>query len=69
MTESHTETRDGIEITVFMVSAERWAWRAYKGSLHATGITEAMNWLEAMNNAFDEAKRRFWTPEYILEAT
>jgi len=52
----HTATRDGITLTVWMISLELWAYRATRGIYYAKGNVSAIHWMDAWEKAFDIAK-------------
>ncbi len=58
MSETHTEQRGDFAITVWMLSPREWAYTAHSLSRLENGIVTADNRHEAVDEAYEEIKRK-----------
>jgi len=49
-------TKEGIDVQVYMIAFEIWAYQAERGTMYTRGKVNADNRIDAWNKAFDEAK-------------
>ncbi len=69
MSETFTNTRRGIVLTVWAGSYDMWYWRASKGSLFAASnfdnMVKAYDRVDAWNKAMELAALELWTASRI----